>query len=410
MPNWRASVLASALMQPLLGHACLGAGVSYSEIARGRYLTDAGDCVACHTAEKGQPFAGGRALETPFGVIYSPNITPDRETGIGAWSDEAFYRAMHLGIDAGGNRLYPAFPYPYFTKLARDDVLAIRAYINTLPAVKSTPPSNQLPWPLNYRVLLRGWNWMFFDAGEYKPDPNKTAEWNRGAYLVGGAAHCGACHTPKNLAGGDKKDARLAGGLLQNWFAPELTDDARKGLGQWSIEDIVEYLKTGRNRLSGATGPMAEVIANSTSKLRYDDLRAIATYLKESPATDSRSPEQPEGSTMTSGEAIFLDSCAACHQANGLGVSHLFPPLAGNANVQSTDPTTVIRVILRGARTVPTRTRPTPSSMPAYNWKLTDAEIAAVANYVRNQWGNRASSVAADRVRSLRDDLQPTAN
>lgn len=388
------------------GVSSLAIDSSFSEIARGRYLTDAGDCVACHTADKGKPLAGGRPVDTPFGAIISPNITPDRETGIGAWSDEDFYRALHLGIDDEGKRLYPAFPYPFFTKLTREDVMAIRAYLNTIPAVKNERAPNKLSWPLNYRVLMRGWDWMYFEPGTYQPDSNKSAEWNRGAYLVEGAGHCGACHTPKNIAGANKDDERLLGNRLQNWFAPDLTGDKRIGIGEWTHDEIVEYLKTGRNRHSGATGLMAEVIINSTSKLRDEDLRAIAIYLKEvAGSVATKTPSEPGEAVMNAGAAIFGDSCSACHQANGTGVPRMFPPLAHNAAVQSTDPTTVIRVILQGAQTAPTNAQPTNSAMPAFDWKLNDAEVAAVATYVRNNWGNGASPVTAVQVKSLRDEI-----
>jgi mono/diheme cytochrome c family protein len=391
----------------------LAQDASFEKLQHGKYMVDAGDCIACHTAEHGKPFAGGRPIETPFGTLYSPNITPDRETGIGAWSDNDFYRAMHSGIDRNGKRLYPAFPYPYFTKITRDDVKAMRAYLNTVPAVKS-PESvsannphrpSDLAWPLNYRVFMRGWDWLFFDEGTYKPDARKSAEWNRGAYLVEGAGHCGACHTPKNKLGGDKDDQPLQGNQIQNWFAPKLANGRRNGLGSWSVDDIVEYLKTGRNKYSGATGLMAEVVANSTSKLNDADLHAIALYVKDLAVEPPPAPAAPKQAQMDAGKAIFADSCSACHQADGDGVPHMFPPLVHNANVQSQDPTSVIRVILEGARTVATDARPTPSSMPAFDWKLSDAEIAAVATYVRNAWGNASPPVDADTVKDLREQL-----
>lgn len=381
--------------------------VSLTRIARGRYLATAADCIACHTNPGGgQAFAGGRPIETPFGIIYSPNLTPDRETGIGDWTEEDFYRAMHTGVGPDGTHLYPAFPYPYFTRLTRADVDAIRDYLNALPPVKNPRPDNELTWPLDNRVLMRGWNWTFFDEGTFVPDPGKSAEWNRGAYLVRGAAHCGGCHTPKNIAGADKTDERLSGGNLQNWFAPKLASDKHNGLGRWTVDDIAEYLKTGRNRYSGATGLMAEVVANSTSHLTDDDLHAIAVYLKDVPGTGAEDADRPDQNLMKAGEAIFADSCSACHQADGKGVPRMFPPLVGNANVQSADPTSIIRVILEGAQTVPTDARPTPSSMPAFGWRLSDQEVAAIATYVRNNWGNSAPPVSADDVKSLRTELQ----
>jgi mono/diheme cytochrome c family protein len=384
---------------------------SFAQIERGRHLVNAGDCVACHTDAGGKPFAGGRPIETPFGIIYSPNITPDRETGIGAWSDEDFYRAMHNGVRRDGKRLYPAFPYPYFTRMTRDDVLAVRAYLKTLPAVKNEPREPELTWPLGYRVVMRGWDWLFFKPGTFRPEPNKSAEWNRGAYLVEGPGHCGACHTPKNQLGADKTSDALRGGVIQHWLAPKIAGSMRDGTGNWSTDDVVEYLKTGRNSHSGATGPMAEVVADSTSKLPDSDLRAIATYIKnvDGGATPAAEPLAQNDTAMVAGKSIFEASCAACHQADGKGVAHMFPPLAHNANVQQGDPTTVLRVILQGARTVATDARPTPFAMPAYNWKLTDREIAAVATYVRNSWGNSAPPVGADKVESLRQTLKTTA-
>ena len=383
---------------------------SFANIQQGKALVDAGDCVSCHTQlDGGKPFAGGRAIETPFGVIYSPNITPDPETGIGAWSDADFYRAMHEGRRPNGARLYPAFPYPYFTKITRDDVMAIRAYLNTLPAVKNPRRAADLTWPLNHRVFMRGWNEMFFTPGTFKPDSQKSAEWNRGAYLVEGAAHCGACHTPKNALGADKKDEALRGGLIQNWFAPKIAGSVRDGTGAWSVNDIAEYLKTGRNKFSGAAGLMAEVVHNSTSKMADADLKAMATYIKDVDGGPNPPPppEQAKSDPETmAGSAIYADSCSACHGGDGKGVPHMFPPLEHNANVQQRDPTTLIRVILEGAKTVATDARPTTSAMPAYNWKLKDDQIAAVATYVRNVWGNHAPPVDPGQVLDLRAKLR----
>jgi mono/diheme cytochrome c family protein len=379
---------------------------SFALIERGRHLVNAGDCAACHTAKEGKPFAGGRAVVTPFGTIYSTNITPDRETGLGGWSDEDFYNAMHFGVAPGGRRLYPAFPYPYFTKLTRDDVHAMRAYLDTLPAVKNPQRAPDLPWPLSMRVMMRGWNLLFFDPGTYQPNRQKSAEWNRGAYLVQGAGHCGACHTPKNFLGADKQDQALHGGAIQNWFAPKIAGNMHDGTGAWSVADIVEYLKTGRNAHSGAAGLMAEVVMDSTSKLPKSDLHAMAVYIKDvdgGPAPPAK--DEQKGPQMATGKAIFNDSCAACHQADGKGVPRMFPPLAHNANVQQRDPTTVIRVILDGAQTVQTDKQPTASTMPAYGWKLKDGEIAAVATYVRNAWGNSAPPVDPEQVGKLRKTL-----
>lgn len=406
----RAAILIGLVSLCGAGHETLGKDTSFANVTRGRYLVTAGDCIACHTADHGKPFAGGRPIETPFGTIYSPNITPDRETGIGTWSGDDFYRALHTGVGPDGTRLYPAFPYPYFTKMPRDDVLAMWAYLGTLEPVHEPRRPVDLAWPLNHRFLMHGWNWIFFDEGTYEPDPEKSAEWNRGAYLVQGPEHCGACHTPKNLAGGDSTSRTLEGGQIQNWFAPKLTDEERTGIGTWTVDELVEYLKTGRNSHSGATGLMAEVITHSTSRLTDADLHAIAVYVKSKEGSEPEPSDKPSQAVTDAGHAIFSDSCAACHQANGAGVPHMFPPLAKNANVQSKNPTSVIRVILEGARTVATDERPTPSTMPAFDWKLTDEEVAAVASYVRNAWGNVAPAVAAGDVRALRRELHARMN
>jgi mono/diheme cytochrome c family protein len=313
---------------------------------------------------------------------------------------------MHEGLGPSGRHLYPAFPYPSFTKATREDVLAIRAYLATLPPVRNARKPPELAWPLNMRFLLTGWNWMFFDEGTFHADAGKSPEWNRGAYLVEGLGHCGACHTAKNLAGGDKSSRSLEGGLIQGWFAPDLTGDNRRGIGSWSAEDIVDYLKTGRNARSGATGLMAEVVTDSTSKLSPEDLHAIAVYLKDGPGHPANVAPLPPSPTLASGRAIYEDSCSACHQANGKGVPRMFSPLAGSAVLQSSDPTTAIRFVLEGARTAPTDARPTTAAMPAYDWKLSDAQVAAVLTYAANSWGNAAPEVTASQVKGVRDRIR----
>ena len=254
------------------------------DIARGKALVDAGDCASCHTADPAKPFAGGKRIDTPFGSIYAPNLTPDRETGIGAWSDDAFYRALRFGVAPDGSRYYPAFPYPNFTKLTRQDILAIRAYLATLTPVSNAPRAPELRWPFNYRVVMRGWNWLFFKPGILMPDQQKSAAWNRGRYLVEGVAHCGACHTPKNMFGADRRGRAYGGGRVAGMFAPRLDGAARSGLKSWSAEDIIEYLQSGRNAKSHAGELMSEVVVNSTSKMSDADVRAIAVYLKDLPA------------------------------------------------------------------------------------------------------------------------------
>ncbi|HEU0083901.1 MAG TPA: cytochrome c [Bradyrhizobium sp.] len=372
-------------------------------IARGKALAEAADCAGCHTADPAKPLAGGKRIDTPFGAIWSPNLTPDRDTGIGAWSDDEFYRALHDGIARNGARYYPAFPYPYFSRMTRDDVMAIRGWLGTLTAVRNSAPPPQLRLPLNHRVLMRGWNWLFFRPGTLENNPQKSDQWNRGAYLVQGAAHCGACHTPKNGFGADKPGQAFGGGLVQGWFAPRLDGAERGGLKSWSIDDIAEYLQSGRNGKSHAGGLMAEVVVNSTSKMSDADVRAMAVYLKDLPAG---APEPQAGppppAQMADGTRIYKGACVACHEADGSGSPRVYPPLPGNANLQSADPSSTLRIILDGAQTVTTARAPNPGSMPAYARKLTDQEIADVTTYVRNSWGNAASAVTPEQVAKAR--------
>lgn len=381
---------------------------SFDRVDRGRYLAVLSDCTACHTAPGGQPFAGGLALQTPFGTIVTPNITPDVDTGIGKWSDEDFVSAMHEGRGRGGKRLYPAMPYPAYTKMTRDDVLAIRAYLATVTPVSNRIVSNQLPFPLNIRLAMAFWNWRYFTPGRYQPDPQKSDDWNRGAYIVEGAAHCGTCHTPKTILGGDRRSRALTGATLQGWFAPNITTDPHKGIGGWSKEDLAEYFKSGSNAWTLASGPMAEAVSHSTSQMRDDDIAAIATYLKDRPTavvTEKPVPIAASDKVMQAGASIYKDNCAACHKDAGTGERQLFPSLAGNALVQSDDSTTLARLVLRGSRAVATASAPTAPAMPAFDWRLSNAQVAAVLTYVRNSWGNAAAAVPERVVAARRRSL-----
>jgi len=405
------TILAGVLLCTALatgeGHAQpkaeLKAEPTAEDIARGKALTDAGDCASCHTADPAKPFAGGKQIDTLFGGIYSPNLTPDRETGLGAWSDDEFYRALRFGVARDGSRYYPDFPYPNFTKLTRQDILAIKTYLATLTPVRNAPRAPELRWPFNYRVVMRGWNWLFFKPGIVMPDQQKSAEWNRGRYLVEGVAHCGACHTPKNIFGADKRGQAYGGGLVQGMFAPRLDGAERSGLKSWSVEDIAEYLQSGRNGRSHAGELMSEVVVNSTSKMSDADIRAIAVYLKDLPAG---APEPkvtpPPPAQMAQGEKLYKGACIACHEADGSGAPRIYPPLPGNANLQSADASSALRVILDGAQTVTTPRAPNKGSMPAYAAKMTDQEIADVTNYIRNSWGNAAPLVTAEQVAKAR--------
>jgi mono/diheme cytochrome c family protein len=380
---------------------------NFPQIEHGRYLATLADCTACHTKKGGgQAFAGGRPIETPFGIIVSPNITPDRETGIGNWTDEQFDNAVRHGIRADGSRLYPAMPYPFYTKMSRDDVKAIRAYLATLAPVHNPVVANHLPFPLDIRTAMRVWDWLYFTPGEFKPDPNKSAEWNRGAFLVTGPGHCGACHTPKNILGADKPSQALQGAPVQGWVAPNITGDQQRGLGSWSVDDIVALLKTGHNKVTGVTGPMGEEVSDSSSHFTDRDLKAIATYLKDKPGGGDThaTPVAQSDPRMVAGQAIYRDTCSACHGLDGKGVPSLFPALSA-PSVRAQDPSGAIRVVLRGARSVATDKEPTAPAMPSFGWQLKDDQVAAVLTYIRNSWGGAAGAVSPDDVSKQKSTL-----
>ena len=398
----------------LLGCAvAIAAGASvrdttHAQLERGRYLVAAGDCAACHTADNGKPFAGDRPIPTPFGTLYSSNLTPDEETGIGRWSDDDFVRAMREGRRPNGDHLYPAFPYPWYTRLSRDDVLAIRAYLETLTPVKEVVRAPDLPWPMSWRESVAGWNLLFFHDGEFKPDPQRSNEWNRGAYLVEGLGHCSACHSPKNALGGVKRDEAFQGGMGEGWFATSLRPTHPEGLGAWSVDDIVSYLKTGANSRARAMGPMAEVVENSTRHLSTSDLHAMAVYLKDLPG-DNDTPHPPRASddkdALTRGRLIYLDQCAGCHMQNGEGIAKVFPPIKGNTGVHADDPTSLARLVLEGARSARTGDKPEGFAMPGFADKLTDPEIADVITYIRSSFGNQAAPVSTNKIADVRKQV-----
>lgn len=379
---------------------------SFDLIERGRYLSILGDCGGCHTRPGGDPFAGGLTLKTPFGNLVTPNITPDQDTGIGQWSADEFTAALRDGRGHNGTRLYPAMPYPTYTRISDDDVRALWAYFRTIAPVHNEVVSNQLPFPFNIRLSMLFWNAINFTPGRFQPDPHKSSEWNRGAYIVLGPGHCVTCHTPKNVLGGDKTDASMAGATLQGWYAPNLSTDRRIGIGRWSKDDLVRYLRTGANSWTLASGPMAEAVSHSTSLMSDDDLTAIAAYLKDGSGEvadipQTASEQKPGGA----GGAIYKDNCAACHRDNGMGDAGLFPRLAGSPLVQSSDPTTLIRVVLEGSRAVSTPGAPTAPAMPAFDWRLNDQQVAAVLTYIRNSWANSAAPIQSGDVKAARTSL-----
>jgi mono/diheme cytochrome c family protein len=385
-------ILATVLSGILAAPAPAAADANGDLVARGKYLADAGDCVACHTRKDGQSYAGGLYLNTPFGQLASPNITPDKETGIGNWTDDLFYRALHEGIGANGEYIYPAMPYPYYTKVTRDDALAIKAYLFSLQPAHSPRLPNKMEFPFNVRTGLLAWNQLFFNAGTFQPDPSKSPEINRGAYLVEGLGHCGGCHNGRILAGNSSEAERLQGGELQNWYAPNITADVRQGVGKYSDEQLVTYLKTGLSQGVGvANGPMAETIHDSLSKLTDADLHAMVAYLKSTPAKttyDNTHLTAFTGPTAT-GRDAYLNNCASCHQLDGKGIQGAVSSLVGDASVLAGGPQDVIRVVLGGIEA-----RGSNAPMPAVGAGMSDQDIADVVNYVRQAWGNSAPATA----------------
>ncbi|TCW75904.1 alcohol dehydrogenase [Burkholderia sp. SRS-46] len=381
-------------------------------LARGEYLARAGDCVACHTVPAGKLFGGGRPMETPFGTLYSSNISSDKETGIGGWSAGDFYRVMHEGKSRDGAYLYPAMPFGSYTKVTRADSDAIFAYLLSTPPIHQPNRPHALRFPFNQRQLLLGWRTLFFREGEFKPDPAQSAEWNRGAYLVEGLGHCTMCHTEINALGGNTRSKEYQGGLipLQDWYAPSLTSNREAGLGEWSIGDIVDLLHAGISARGAVYGPMAEVVYDSFQYLNEDDVRAVAVYLKSLPGrtgeADTGRP-QPLVTEETNrlaplGRKIYEAQCALCHAKEGQGMPPHFPPLANNQSIQMTSSVNPIRMVLNGGYAPGTRKNPMPYGMPPFAQALSDEEVAAVVTYIRTAWGNHGKPVSAQDVNALR--------
>ncbi|MCA6112076.1 cytochrome c [Bradyrhizobium cenepequi] len=379
-------------------------------LKKGEYLARAGDCIACHTAREGKTFAGGLPMKTPFGTLYTSNITPDPQTGIGTWTADQFYHMMHNGRFPDGGLVYPAMPFGSYTKVTREDSDAIYAYLRSVPAVKQVNKPHELTFPFNNRSLIIGWRTLFFNEGEFKPDPTKSAEWNRGAYLVEGLGHCGMCHTAINALGGSSESQAFEGGLIpmQNWYAPSLTSNKEAGLGEWSIQEIVDYLRTGVSARGAVYGPMAEVVYNSLQYLNDEDIRAMAVYLKglaQGASPDRPSPPLPssESSLLLSlGKQIYDRDCASCHGATGLGMPPHYPPLAGNQSIQMSSAVNAIRMVLNGGYPPGTAGNPMPYGMPPFAQRLSDDEVAAVVTYIRTSWGNRGAPVSARQANELR--------
>ncbi|MBL8628610.1 MAG: cytochrome c [Rhodospirillaceae bacterium] len=383
--------------------------------SKGEYLATVGNCHSCHTKPGGAPFAGGVPFTTDFGTIYSTNITSDPKAGIGDWTKEQFIRAMREGIDNEGKHLYPAFPYPNFTKVSDEDLNAIYDYIKTVPASTYVPPENKMPFPFNQRGLMAFWNALFFKTTRFTPDTQQSVEFNRGAYIVEGLAHCGACHTPRNILGGEKTDLALSGGTFMDevsksnevrpWYAVNLTP-SQDGLKAWKQEDIVSYMKTGHGGRVGSHGPMNEVIAGSTMKWTDEDIAAVATYLKglkpiERGSTQAKFSDRELGRADT----VYTIHCGTCHLPTGMGSTpgnELGAPLVGNPVVQGDDPSSLINVILYGVQVISPAPPKGWQNMKAFDNVLDDDEVAMIANYIRTQWGNKGSKVTEEQVEKQR--------
>ncbi|MCU5774082.1 c-type cytochrome [Erwiniaceae bacterium BAC15a-03b] len=378
-------------------------------VKRGHYIAVAGDCVACHTApESKNAFAGGYAISTPFGGIYASNITPDGETGIGNWTERDFYRAVRHGKGKDGENLYPAMPYNAYIKVSDQDMHDLWMYMRSVKPVRSAVPETSLPFPYNIRLAMMGWNLLFFDNKGFTADASQSAEWNRGAYLVEGLEHCAACHTAKNIIGGDTS-AYLQGSNLGEWYAPEITRNRYTGIGSWSEDQVVEYLKLGSNHVAVASGPMAEAVSNSTQHLTDQDLHAIARYLQSQPGSDRQKPtplSAASSAQMKMGENVYSINCTACHNSDGKGIPNLAASLADNPAIMGPDASSIITTVLQGGRGAVTKGNPTSGAMPGFAWKLSDEQAAAVATYIRNSWGNAAPAVTAGQVAEKRSLLK----
>lgn len=395
-------------------------------VKQGEYLARAGDCVACHTAKGGKPFAGGLPMETPIGTIYSTNITPDK-TGLGDYSFEDFDQAVRHGVAKDGSTLYPAMPYPSYARVSESDMQALYAYfMKGVEPVAQVNKDSDIPWPLSMRWPLAGWRWMFAPKVEdYKAQAGADPVISRGAYLVEGLGHCGACHTPRALTMQEKSlsasdgSAFLSGSApLEGWIAKSLRGDHKDGLGSWSEDQLVQFLKTGRSDRSAVFGGMSDVVVHSMQYMSEEDLTAIARYLKTLPAVDPK--DQPhqydkqvadalwKGDDSKPGASVYIDNCAACHRTDGHGYTRVFPALAGNPVLQTADATSLINIVLNGGTLPATHTAPSTFTMPAFAWRLSDQEVADVVSFVRDSWGNKGETVKASQVKDLRKDAVTT--
>ena len=385
---------------------------SASQLERGEYLARAADCVVCHTAKDGVPFAGGRAFVLPFGTIYSTNITPDHDTGIGSYSDANFLDAMHKGIGRNNTKLYPAMPYASYTYMSDADALAIKAYLFSLKPLHAPAPQNTLSFPFNQRGLMSLWSAFFNPDRRYEPNADRSPEWNRGAYLAEAMAHCGECHTPRNPAFALNNRRKFAGAVQAGWRAYNITADHASGVGSWSDADLAHYLSAGHADGRGtASGPMGEAVDESLSYLKASDIAAIVAYLRTVPGISSSDLPEPRQSAAPAlfadtapaaephGKAVYEGACAGCHGWTGVSLGIPFATLTGTRGVNDPTANNVAQVIIGGGGR---HVACDPNNMPAFGTTYTDAEIASVANYVTARFGTKGSDLTAAQVAKLR--------
>jgi alcohol dehydrogenase (quinone), cytochrome c subunit len=400
--------------------------VNPAEVKKGEYLARVGDCISCHTAPHGKPYAGGLPMLTPVGAIYTTNITPDAETGIGRYTESEFAHALRRGVAKDGHHLYPAMPYPSYAKVSDADIHYLYLYfMHGVKPVRQSNKASEIPWPLNYRFPLAVWNRIFLDKQTYQADALKDASWNRGAYLVQGLGHCGACHTPRGLAFQEKglthaSDHFLSGETLEGWSATNLRGDHNTGLGRWSEADILVYLKSGANQHSSAFGTMTTVINNSTEGMTTEDLSGIATYLKTIKGTNDKQQKpyqyDPNATlaqfkTLTSypGARLYQQYCVACHGQDGKGVAPYLSPLAGNPAVMDPDPSSLINVILNGSPQLKAQGVAAPFNMPKFRHMLNDTEVAQLVSFMQTAWNHPLEATSAQDVAKIRK-LSPSAH
>lgn len=407
LPLLLLAVLAAWMLHARDGTEEVPASRALASAERGAYLVRVGNCMACHTDRGGAPWAGGRAIDTPFGTVFSSNLTPDPRHGLGDWTADDFWRAMHHGRSRDGRLLYPAFPYPNYTEVSREDSDAMFAYLRTVPAVARPETEHRLRWPYSTQAALAVWRALYFEPGVYRQEPAQSAEWNRGAYLVRGLGHCAACHSARNALGASSDMMDLSGGVIpmQNWYAPSLGSPREAGVAQWSTQDVARLMRTGVAPGATVLGPMAEVVLHSTQFLSDDDARAMAVFLRALPQAADAAPAATRAvdpALAERGARLYRQHCVECHGERGEGVRNAYPPLAGNRAVTLPVTANLVQVVLGGGYPPATAGNPRPFGMPPYVMLLSDADVAAVLTHIRTSWGNRAAPVSELEVAQQR--------